>query len=376
MPFNPINFAGISPQGNSFLPENLIEQFMQGYKASQLPSQMRRQKEQEELANAFEKMKMQRYPEQARIEEALKEAQTQKLLRQSQSPFGEDYNLQGPARQAWDLKLLGQMLGKESEEYKLAEKLMQATQNRGFGSAPIRMQANVIDNIQKDNPDFTEEQARNAADQLLLGQRELPDGTEIKIGGLTNQALNSLVKYGTDAAQRNALISGEQAEAETEVMIPFIQKGIQPYGNTYFGKSPALIADIGKAKVGDEAAQKRIGEFLAARTLQLEWYQLQQRMQTGKVTVAATRELIERGVATIGGDFNSLTPESQKIAIDTVQEAVKKAYGARKEVGIGAWESLNRPKSEKKNEMIPPPFMNEPTAKKPKVYNPKTDKFE
>jgi hypothetical protein len=349
--FQPFNYAGLEPQGKPGL-RDLVDNLMKGYQTGQMPGQMKRQAEGEQLANALKRMQVEQFPEEQRLAQGLKEAQTKELERKANNPYGGDYNLQGPARQAFDLDLLGKQYGKESDTYKLAEKLMGSSLNKGFGSAPIKMQANVIDNLQKDNPGFNEQEAREAADRVLSGDMEMPDGRPINVGGLSKSALNNYMKYGSDAGTRSALISGEQAEAESAVMVPYVQEGIAPYGSTYFGKSPALTADVAKAKAGDKSAQKRIGKFIAARTLQLENYQLQQRMQTGKVTVAATKELIERGAATIGGDFNTLTPESQRIAIDTVQEAVKKAFEERKKVGVGAWEALNRKGSKQESSII------------------------
>ena len=52
MAFNPINFANIAPQGNPFF-RDLIENLATGYQAGQLPAQLERQRQKEEIANAL-----------------------------------------------------------------------------------------------------------------------------------------------------------------------------------------------------------------------------------------------------------------------------------------------------------------------------------
>lgn len=62
MPFQPINFAGIQPIGRPWL-RDLIPTLMQGYAASQMPAQMKRQAQQEQLANAMQQLKLQQEPQ-------------------------------------------------------------------------------------------------------------------------------------------------------------------------------------------------------------------------------------------------------------------------------------------------------------------------
>lgn len=92
MPFQPINFAGIPLQEGFKIPD-VVGKYMEGKTAVQ-------QSRANELAEAFQKMKMQQYPEEERIAGALKESQTQKNLSDvekqkqiSQSPWGFLQNL-------------------------------------------------------------------------------------------------------------------------------------------------------------------------------------------------------------------------------------------------------------------------------------------
>ena len=62
MPFKPINFANIEPQGNPSL-RDFISNLATGYKAGQLPQQLARQAEQEKLANAMKQLLLQEQPQ-------------------------------------------------------------------------------------------------------------------------------------------------------------------------------------------------------------------------------------------------------------------------------------------------------------------------
>ena len=44
MPFEPINFANIKPQGNPLF-RDLLDNLMQGYQLGQVPAQLQRQKQ-------------------------------------------------------------------------------------------------------------------------------------------------------------------------------------------------------------------------------------------------------------------------------------------------------------------------------------------
>jgi len=62
MPFQPIDFARIDPQGNPFL-RDFVQNLAAGYKAGQLPQQLERQGEQERLANAMQSLLLQQQPQ-------------------------------------------------------------------------------------------------------------------------------------------------------------------------------------------------------------------------------------------------------------------------------------------------------------------------
>jgi|WetSurMetagenome_2_1015567.scaffolds.fasta_scaffold56861_2 hypothetical protein len=70
MPFQPINFAGIEPQGNP-LARDLITNLMTGYKLGQMPGQMRRQAEQEQAERSYRE---------ALAQEALQKLNKEKII--------------------------------------------------------------------------------------------------------------------------------------------------------------------------------------------------------------------------------------------------------------------------------------------------------
>ncbi len=82
MPFQPINFLNVPIQRGSFLPEDLVERWKQGFQAGQMPAQMKRTAESEELANALNRMKIQNQPENERLQQAL----MQEKIKQLQAP--------------------------------------------------------------------------------------------------------------------------------------------------------------------------------------------------------------------------------------------------------------------------------------------------
>lgn len=82
MPFQPINFSNIEPQGHPFM-RDFVDNLAAGYKAGQLPFAMERQRQKEELANAWQKLLNQEQPEKfssemqsAAIKRALDQATT------------------------------------------------------------------------------------------------------------------------------------------------------------------------------------------------------------------------------------------------------------------------------------------------------------
>lgn len=118
MAFQPINFASIAPQGNSFM-RNLVDNLAQGYQAGQMPAQLARQRQQQELANALKQLQVNEEPsrfktamEGADLGNALKRLQLQEEPQRFQSALGSQ-NLQNQLQ-----KMRMQQLGMELDPQK------------------------------------------------------------------------------------------------------------------------------------------------------------------------------------------------------------------------------------------------------------------
>lgn len=125
MAFQPINFAGIEPQGAPAF-RNLVQSLMGGYQAGQMPGQMRRQAEAEELQNALRSMQLQQTPQKfeeemqsKQMQDALRRAQIQKMEREGQLPFGGKMAPGAIGQTQW-LDAIKKEYTEESPQYKLA----------------------------------------------------------------------------------------------------------------------------------------------------------------------------------------------------------------------------------------------------------------
>lgn len=100
MPFNPINFANIEPQGNPGL-RDFLSNIMTGYQTAQIPSQLARQAEREKLANAMQSLLLQEQPQKFGEESQgrqLKNALSQVKLEEEPQRFGSDMSTASLAR--------------------------------------------------------------------------------------------------------------------------------------------------------------------------------------------------------------------------------------------------------------------------------------
>jgi len=145
MAYQPINYAGIEPQGLSGM-GGFIDALSKGYQAGQLPQQMQRKRQQEELANAYQQMRnqqepqrfaadmegkglsnqmarfsLQNAPEQERLKRAMMEAKLAEVSRRSDSPYGGQM-APGDIGQAMWLNAIRQQEGEDSPYYQDAKK--------------------------------------------------------------------------------------------------------------------------------------------------------------------------------------------------------------------------------------------------------------
>jgi hypothetical protein len=110
MPFQPINFANITPIGLPGI-ASAPEQIAKGFNLSQLPEEARTRM----LANAFSQMKNEQEPQRFKSEQALRSAQLQKALQPAQAaPSSLEKALSGSRR-------IAEQYGADSPESKMAD---------------------------------------------------------------------------------------------------------------------------------------------------------------------------------------------------------------------------------------------------------------
>lgn len=156
MPFKPIDFANIQPQGNPFF-RDLVENLAKGYQAGQLPAQMQRQKQKEELANAMQKLLVEEQPQKfgeesqgrqlqnsmqqllnqeqpqkfgsemssASMERALHQANINKIKEELKLPFAGNIP-PGSIGQAFYLDMIGKKYGENSPVYQNAKRVFES----------------------------------------------------------------------------------------------------------------------------------------------------------------------------------------------------------------------------------------------------------
>lgn len=152
MPFQPIDFATIQPQGNPFF-KNFIDNLMTGYQAGQLPQQLERQRQKEEVQNALNKLMLEEEPQKfekeqegrtlknafqallnkeqpgkfgsematASIIRALHQADIDKIRKQMSEPFGGEIAPGAIGQSMW-LERIRARYGENSPQYESAKK--------------------------------------------------------------------------------------------------------------------------------------------------------------------------------------------------------------------------------------------------------------
>jgi len=126
MPFQPVNYATIEPQGTPWV-RDIVENLSTGYKAGQLPAELERQKQKEQLANAMQSLLVQQEPQKfgsemktAEVARALDQANIGKLQREASMPFGGQI-APGSIGQAMWLDRIRQQYGEKSPQYNYAK---------------------------------------------------------------------------------------------------------------------------------------------------------------------------------------------------------------------------------------------------------------
>lgn len=130
MPFNPINFASLEPQGIPWL-NNFVTNLSEGYKAGALPGKLARDREAEEAKNKMAKLLLEEQPEKFQSElsgqnvsNALNQARIGEINQKASLPFGGNI-APGAVGQAMWLGMIKNKYGEESPEYQNAKEAYQ-----------------------------------------------------------------------------------------------------------------------------------------------------------------------------------------------------------------------------------------------------------
>lgn len=282
------------------------------------------------LANAYQQLQNQFYSPNIQSEIANRNALTNQ------------YNTMTPLK-AQQLALENQFYPELTRSQINSQKAMANWRNMGGGgnmSTGSRDDLIYHQKIAQDNPHLTTpEDIRLAANIVAEGGDKMPNGTPINVSQDTRDAYDRAKRSTTTAAVITQGVKANQAEAELKVLDEYAQKGLEPYGDTIFNKSPQQIVDSFK---NDDESQQRLGKLIGSQALQFEAAQNRIRLANGQPGVTSTEELMKRSGQMINTNFPMLTYKARKEAARYLDEALKEGLKARRSVGIGASSLQNK----------------------------------
>lgn len=202
----------------------------------------------------------------------------------------------------------------------------------GRGGTKIQGQMYLQNQVMRDNPGMSSDDAFEAAGNIMDGDNSL-HGKPINVSGLTRTTADNLSLGRTTAAAATQGIKANQAEAELGVLNDYAQKGLEPYGDSFAGMNGPQIADTFKT---DAKSQERLGRFVASQALQYEIAQNRIRLANGQPGVTSSQEMINLSQQSINAKFPKLTYAARKEAARYMDEALRKGLEARNRYGIGA----------------------------------------
>jgi len=203
----------------------------------------------------------------------------------------------------------------------------------GGGRAGVTSQQQLFlqQQLMKDNPNFTPEQAFEAAGNLVNGDNKLNDGTPFNVSGLTKLSADKAVMQGTTSSLVTQAVKSNQADAELKVLDEYAQRGLAPYGDTILGMNPDQVIDTFKT---DDKSQKKLGRFVASQALQYEAAQNRIRLANGQPGVTSTEELMKMSGQLINSKYPRLSYNARQEAARYMDEALEKGLQARNRIGL------------------------------------------
>ena len=353
MPFQPIDFARIDPQGNPFL-RDFVQNLAAGYKAGQLPQQLERQGEQERLANAMQSLLLQQQPQKFGEESQgrqLENAWRSILNRQQPQKFESEMENDAMQRafQKAQTGKINTMTPLEARELSLKNQLYpELTRSQIANNLALSKQRELgltglgtggkeeffYQNLTaKSNPNLNPNQIFEAANAVREGKTTLSDGTKINITPAMISSLDRIAKYGTTGELLSNRKRGEQAEKEVDVLRKYISDAMSPYGDTIAGVSPKQIADTFSNKKAD---QLNLGKLAGAQQLQVDFAANENILNSGRPTATITREILRDSEAKIKTHWPFMSNVARQESMRYISEALKEAFKARKSVSLGA----------------------------------------
>lgn len=353
MPFQPINFANIKPQGNPFF-RDLVENLATGYQAGQLPQQLERQRQKEELANAMQKLLVQEQPQKFGEESQgrqLSNAMQQLLNQEQPQKFGSEMSSAAMARalQQANVNRTNTMTPLEARELALKNELYpELTKSQISSNLALSKQRELgltglgtggkeefyFQNLTgQSNPQFKPEQIFEASNAVREGKTTLSDGTPINVTPAMLSSLDRIAKYGTTGDLISNMIRGKQADAEIGVLNKYIGEAIAPFGDTVAGYSPKQIMATLSNKKED---QINLGRLAAAQQLQTDAAANQNIINSGRPTASITREILRDSETKIKTAWPRMSNVARQESLRYLKEALDGILKAKQSVRIGA----------------------------------------
>lgn len=353
MPFQPINFANIAPQGNPAF-RDLIDNLASGYKAGQLPGQMERQRKQEEIANAMHQLLLDEQPQKFGEESQgrqLANALSKLKVQEEPQRFGSEMSSAAIERalhqaninrlntltplEAMKQSLENQWYPKLSQsKIDEAQALSDYRKMGGAGLGTGGKEEYFFQNLTaKSNPNLKPEQIFEASNAIREGKNTLSDGTKINITPAMMSSLDRISKYGTTADLISNMVRGKQADKEIGVLSKYIGEAIAPYGDTIAGRSPKQIMDTFSSKKED---QINLGRLAAAQQLQTDAAANQNIINSGRPTASITREILRDSETKLKTSWPRMSNVARQESLRYLKEALDATLKAKQSVGIGA----------------------------------------
>lgn len=207
--------------------------------------------------------------------------------------------------------------------------------NRGLGRSGVGIQGQVqlMANVKRDNPSYTDDQAFEAAGHLMNGEYKMDDGSDIVASGLTKGAASYLATKNTPSKLITAGVQANQADAELKAIQSVVSPIMKEIGTTYFNRSPDLLI---ASMSSDKSSQLKVGRAIGARALQYAIAQLRNRIDMGEPGINATRELMDSSGQIVNIIAPSLDGEARAEAQRIVDKGVQEALNARNKYGVSA----------------------------------------